>query len=294
MPPIGWWLRSATCSVASGTGSGKTECFLVPAIDWVLRHPTRSLDGKPVGKGIRVLLVYPMNALVNDQIRRLRGLVGVWKDRGDQPVPITFARYTSETENSPEEGRKKEPNAPDNQLLSRKEILEQPPDILITNFAMLEQAMLRPQEVPFFEFTDEYAWRFLILDEAHSYRGAQGIELARLMQRVRAAIRRGKKNANVLIRDPLCIATSATLADEHMTADERRLRTAEFAGALFGVKFDDTAVVFADRSDPTKDLEPWQFENINQESQADSAWENVPSSVFLELDLPLDRSSLMF
>ena len=55
--------------VASGTGSGKTECFLLPALDWILGHPTRGATG---GKGIRVLMVYPLNALVNDQIRRLR------------------------------------------------------------------------------------------------------------------------------------------------------------------------------------------------------------------------------
>ncbi len=119
-------------------------------------------EGQPVvGRGLRVLLVYPMNALVNDQIRRLRQLVGYRSDRGEAPIPITFARYTSETRDHPEIARQREPDAPSNQILTRTEIIRNPPDILITNFAMLEQALLRPQESPFFDDVDDFAWRFL-------------------------------------------------------------------------------------------------------------------------------------
>jgi ATP-dependent helicase YprA (DUF1998 family) len=270
--------------VASGTGSGKTECFLIPAFDWILRHPTRPLTGKSGGKGIRVLLVYPMNALVNDQVRRLKQLIGYWADRGDTPVPITFARYTSETSNSRAEGKKKEPNAPDNQLLGRDEIIQNPPDILITNFAMLEQALLRPQESPFFSVVDGDAWRFLILDEAHSYRGAQGIELARLMQRVRSAIRRGKQSAGVAISEPVCIATSATLAGENMSAEERRSKTAEFAGALFGIPFHDDAVIFANRLNPLADAEVWEFPDQTSAARSDNFWAAIPPEIFRDLD----------
>lgn len=274
--------------VASGTGSGKTECFLIPSIDWILRHPTRTESGKIVGRGIRVLLVYPMNALVNDQIRRLTQLVGYWPSRGEQPIPITFARYTSETSNTRKEGVEREPNAPANQLLGRDEIIANPPDLLITNFAMLEQALLRPQESPFFEHVDEFAWRFLILDEAHSYRGAQGIELARLMQRVRAAVRRGKKKQGVATHDPVCIATSATLAGENMSIDERRKKTAEFAGALFGLNFDKSGVIFAERLDPASDADRWEFEGPDEECKSDNAWGAIPAETLTDLDRPAD------
>lgn len=274
--------------VASGTGSGKTECFLIPSIDWILRHPTRSINGAQLGRGIRVLLVYPMNALVNDQVRRLTQLVGYWPKRGDQPLPITFARYTSETAKTRDQGLEREPNAPANQLLGRDEIIRNPPDLLITNFAMLEQALLRPQESPFFDDVDEFAWRFLILDEAHSYRGAQGIELARLMQRVRAAVRRGKVKRQVAVRDPICIATSATLAGENMSLEERRIKTAEFAGALFGLKFDEPGVIFAERLDPTKDTDRWEFSDGETEGKADGAWASIPSSCLSDLDMPAD------
>ncbi|GEM_PF-1775848 len=274
--------------VASGTGSGKTECFLIPSIDWILRHPTRTASGETAGRGIRVLLVYPMNALVNDQIRRLTQLVGYWPGRGDPPIPVTFARYTSETANTRREGLEREPNAPSNQLLGRDEIIQNPPDLLITNFAMLEQALLRPQETPFFDDVDEFAWRFLILDEAHSYRGAQGIELARLMQRVRAAVRRGKQKRGASVHEPVCIATSATLAGENMSVDERRTKTAEFAGALFGVDFDESGVIFAERLDPASDAVRWEFDGADAELRSDNAWASIPPDAFLDLDQPAD------
>jgi ATP-dependent helicase YprA (DUF1998 family) len=288
---IGDLAQTRNTVVASGTGSGKTECFLVPAIDWVLRHPTRADSGEAVGKGIRVLLVYPMNALVNDQVRRLTQLVGFWRNRGDLPIPITFARYTSETEKTRQLGLRQEPHAPDNQLLGRDEIIESPPDILITNFAMLEQALLRPQETPFFESVDEFAWRFLILDEAHSYRGAQGIELARLMQRVRAAVRDGKRQAKVRELEPICVATSATLAGENLSPHERRRETARFAADLFGnVTFDDQSVIFADRLDPSEDVDPWRFSSLEAEAASDIAWGMIPEETLYALHEPADDS----
>lgn len=268
--------------VASGTGSGKTECFLLPAIDWILRHPTRDESGRPgVGRGIRALLVYPMNALVNDQIRRLRQVVGY--DHGGAPVPVTFARYTSETCETEAEGRRREPDAPVNQLLGRQEILANPPDLLITNFAMLEQALLRPRESPFFSAVDAHAWRLLILDEAHSYRGAQAIELARLMQRVRAAVRRGKRTAGVPTNEPVCVATSATLADPRDDETERRRATAAFAGSLFGRIFDPASVLFAEREDPTAGEPTWKFSDPAEETRSDAAWEDLPGGCLADL-----------
>ena len=244
--------------VASGTGSGKTECFLLPIIDWIFRHPTR---GDHPGKGIRALLVYPMNALVNDQVRRLTELVGYWE--GDIPLPITFAKYTSETENEKKEkAQQREPRAPKNQLLTRQEIIRNPPDILITNFAMLEQALLRPQEDPFFMDFDDFAWRFIVLDEAHSYRGTQAIELARMFQRVRAAIQRDRRRSNRPILQPICVATSATLADPNQPENERKAETAKFVRTIFGFDEDNPnvvnsfpleSVIFTNRIDPAQD-----------------------------------------
>ena len=283
------WRSSRHTVVASGTGSGKTETFFLPSFDWILRHPTRTPEGLAgAGRGIRAILVYPMNALVNDQIRRLRDLVGYRSS--ETPIPITFARYTGETEESDlENARKAEPNAPENQLLTRTQIRADPPDILITNFAMLEQALLRPQEVPFFTHVDEHAWRFIILDEAHSYRGAQAIELARLMQRLRAAIARGKAQAEVVAYPPVCIATSATLADAFSPIDDQRTITAKFASNLFGaVSFDSSSVIFAEREHPKGVEPPWTFSDDSQ-SATDLAWAEIPESAFQDLHQPADE-----
>jgi len=275
----------ANTVVASGTGSGKTECFLLPAIDWILRWPTRSPDGSQCGKGIRALIVYPMNALVNDQIRRLVQLIGYNDSNGENAIPITFARYTSETvKGGREKGLRKEPNAPDNQLLSREEIVEDPPDILITNFAMLEQSLLRPYESPFFEIVDEAAWRFLILDEAHSYRGAQGIELARLMQRLRAAIHRGKKAVGTEYREPVCIATSATLTGPRMSDKDKRNATSTFAGDLFGLPFDESSVILAKRLAPTDVTFGWEFASTKLQGIADDAFGEIPADQLVDID----------
>src|SRR5690606_13608303 len=117
---------------------------------------------------------------------------------------------------------------------------------------------------------------------------AQGIELARLMQRVRAAVRRGKLKRGVSVHDPVCVATSATLAGENMSIDERRRKTADFAGALFGVPFEASDVILADRLDPTSDADRWEFEGADVEQKSDSAWASIPPDALADLDRVAD------
>ncbi len=205
--------------VASGTGSGKTECFLIPVLNDLFS------DTAP---GVRALLIYPMNALVNDQLFRLRKLL-----RGTN---ITFGRYTSELEETEERGRTTSPNALENEIVSREVIrgsrntAPHPPQILITNYAMLEYLMLRPEDSPVF---DSGLWRLVCLDEAHTYTGAQGIEVSMLMRRLKHRLRKHRGEIR-------CIATSATL-----TQNDRHA-AAEFASRLFGEGFDDEDVIFGE------------------------------------------------
>lgn len=217
--------------VSSGTGSGKTECFLIPILNDILVDPT---------PGVRAIMIYPLNALVNDQLDRLRVLL-----RG---TDITFGRYTSElaeradraAKEMEKEWREMEPERRrlfteyplPNEIIGRDQIRNEGklPQILITNYAMLEYLLLRPQDHPLFA---QGKWRFVVLDEAHTYAGAQGIEVGLLMRRLK--LRLGHAPGQMR-----CIATSATL-----TTDDAG-DAAAFAHALFGEEFSEDDVIFGE------------------------------------------------
>ena len=235
--------------VSSGTGSGKTECFLIPILNDLLIDPA---------PGVRALLIYPLNALVNDQLERLRKLLA-----GTQ---ITFGRYTSELEYTVKKGREKNPKSPSNEILSREEIQDRRriPQILITNYAMLEYLLLRPEDSPLFE---SGAWRFIVLDEAHTYSGAQGIEVSMLLRRLKHRLekRRG---------DVQCIATSATLTEDNASA------AAAFAHDLFDETFDESDIMFGQPDhDHARPDEPYE---VDANVYLDSRFEGLIQSTRLE------------
>lgn len=215
--------------VATGTGSGKTECFLYPILNDLLWE--KSLT-KP---GVRALIVYPLNALANDQLyRRIVPLfVHQYRDVG-----ITVGRYTGQTRQgitraNAEQSIFSDPffreqmgwhDIPETWLLTRDEMLSTPPHILITNYAMLEHLLLIPKNAPLF---DGATLRFLVLDEVHTYSGAQATEVAFLLRKLRKRL--GIENDQIR-----CIGTSASLSSAH---DEGK-KIIRFASALFGDGFD--------------------------------------------------------
>lgn len=236
--------------VATGTGSGKTEAFLIPIFDHLLRQREAGLLQRP---GVRALLLYPMNALANDQLKRLRGLLAHFPD-------ITFGRYTGETKeeqkDAEEQFRQQFPRDRllPNERISRVEMRASPPQILITNYAMLEYLLLRPRDSEFFDGDTGSFWRFIALDEAHIYDGASGIEIAMLLRRVKDRVVRSESGR---LR---CIATSATLGRGHQDFDA----VAAFAREIFGERFewveDDLArqdVVEGQREDLAQLGQPW-------------------------------------
>ena len=209
--------------VATGTGSGKTETFLVP----IFNHLLTELEDGDLTPGVRALLLYPMNALANDQMKRLRKIL--------QDFPhITFGRYTGETKETSKAAKEHFlKNFPDdqyipNELHSREEMRDKPPHILLTNYAMLEYLLLRPKDNEFFDGEKAKSWQFMVIDEAHTYDGAKGIEMAMLIRRLKDRIVKSKPDR---IR---CIATSATLGN----GKDDFPRVASFASQLFSEHFE--------------------------------------------------------
>jgi len=181
--------------VSTGTGSGKSLTYLVPIVDHVLNN-------NPADHSVRALIVYPMNALINSQLKALQDFKKNWPE-----CPLTFARYTSQDRGT-----------------DRERILTDPPHILLTNYVMLEYMLIRPTDRSLLHQATR-ALKFLAVDELHVYRGRQGADVAMLMRRVRQ--RAGRE-------DLLRIGTSATLA----TGEERsatRARIAEVGSRFFGV-----------------------------------------------------------
>ncbi len=203
--------------VSTGTGSGKTESFLIP----ILASLADDIEAGRLGPGVRALLLYPMNALANDQMKRLRQVLAATPE-------ITFGRYIGDTPQSRDEAERRfetlnpgEPRLP-NELLSREEMQEAPPHLLLTNYAMLEYLLLRPEDMVIFEGGD--TWKFVVVDEAHVYAGARGSELAMLVRRLRD---------RVGVTTLQAIATSATVG-----ADSDPAAVTDFGEALFGVPFE--------------------------------------------------------
>lgn len=216
--------------LATGTGSGKTEAFLLP----IIQHCLEMRDSHATS-GVTALIIYPMNALVNDQLGRMRRLLAGTR--------ITFGRYTGETSENvssvaqlgeprrytAEEIRRAEENReelplPWEECFTREEIRRRKPRILLTNYSQLEFLLLRDKDLELFRGAPI---QYFVLDEVHTYSGSLGSEVACLLRRMRAVC---KKSAE----DITCIGTSATVTDREGGDDVER-STLTFARELFGV-----------------------------------------------------------
>lgn len=202
--------------LTTGTGSGKSLTYIIPIVDHVLRNGP--------GRGIQAVVVYPMNALANSQAGELEKFLN--HGYPDRKGPVSFRRYTGQ-ENDEE----------------RAAIIANPPDILLTNYVMLELLLTRPRERKLVQAGR--GLRFLVLDELHVYRGRQGADVAMLVRRLREAFAAERLQ---------CVGTSATLAAEG-SYFEQRAEVARVASGLFGATVDPDHVIGETLRRATPDLD---------------------------------------
>ncbi|RNL87539.1 protein kinase domain-containing protein [Halostreptopolyspora alba] len=201
----------ASYVLTTGTGSGKSLAYIVPIVDRVLR--VREQEGEKAGKRVRAIIVYPMNALANSQLNELEKFLTHGYGPGREKV--TYARYTGQEDDA-----------------TRRRLRENPPDILLTNYVMLELMLTRPEERASL-IAMASGLEFLVFDELHTYRGRQGADVALLIRRVREACR---------APDVQCVGTSATMSSQGEREDQRAV-VAKVATGLFGTHIDPGNVI---------------------------------------------------
>ncbi|MCK9687348.1 DEAD/DEAH box helicase [Scleromatobacter humisilvae] len=203
---IGLALAGESYVLTTGTGSGKSLSYFIPVVDACLKAKVE--DATP---RTRAIVIYPMNALANSQLEELKKFLGSETSKR----AVSFGRYTGQE--SDEE---------------RQAMAANPPDILLTNFMMLELLMTRQNDIDKAVMRNAKGLRFLVLDELHTYRGRQGADVALLVRRVREA----------LSDNLICIGTSATMASEG-TQMARNAVVAKVARRLFGTSIPDRNVI---------------------------------------------------
>ena len=212
--------------VTSGTGSGKTECFLVPILNALINE--HAAIGRPL-VGVRALFLYPLNALINSQRERLRA----WTYQINEAA--RFCLYNGMTPEMLPTGEARQGS----EIRDRQTLRREPPPILVTNATMLEYMLVRTQDLPILQLS-QGRLEWIILDEAHTYVGSQAAELALLIRRVLHAF--GAKSEDVRF-----VATSATIGDANGVAGEQLRR---FLSRVSGSDIDRVQVVSGTRSIP--------------------------------------------
>lgn len=205
--------------VATGTGSGKTESFLTPILDYCLKQ-----SGQP---GIKAILIYPMNALAADQAERLARTI--W-DNPKLKGKVRAGLFVGQREKEPAREMSRD------RLISHHESMHlNPPDILLTNYKMLDYLLVRPKDLPLWKGNKPETLRFLTVDELHTFDGAQGTDLACLIRRIKARLQTPQEHL-------CCIGTSATLG-----SDGEQKGLLKYAEEVFAEPFSADAIISEER-----------------------------------------------
>ena len=210
--------------IATGTGSGKTECFLYPILEYCYQHRGEN--------GIKALIIYPMNALATDQARRIAGLIHKSPElRGN----VTVGMYVGGREHTPSRMLSE-----DNVITDHETLLNAPPDILMTNYKMLDYLLVRPKDAGLWKDNAPDTLKYIAVDELHTFDGAQGTDLACLLRRLKSRL---WTPAGYLC----CIGTSATMGSK-----DNGKGILEYASEIFGEPFEENAVITEDRLSPAE------------------------------------------
>lgn len=206
--------------IATGTGSGKTEGFLYPLLDYCAR------EAKKGNRGIKALIIYPMNALASDQARRIASTIAGTEAFKHLRVGLYVGGKS---------GRGQMTMTSQEVITDRNSLRAEPPDILLTNYKMLDYLLIRPKDRALWEKNEVNTLKYIVVDELHTFDGAQGTDLAILLRRLKARL---KSPADSVIH----VGTSATLGGGTDTAPLR-----EYARQIFGTEFGPDSVVTENR-----------------------------------------------
>jgi ATP-dependent helicase YprA (DUF1998 family) len=207
--------------VTSGTGSGKSLTFLATVFNYLFNL------GPEKKKGVKAILVYPMNALINSQEEEIKK----YAENFGNDFPITFGKYTGQESNE-----------------ARDNLRKNEPDVILTNYMMLELIMTRQSE-SWLRNSLEKNLQFLVYDELHTYRGRQGADVSYLNRRIQANCK----------NEIICIGTSATMASDGSPDDKKRA-VAKVAAKIFGKEYTTEQIVGEYLETCTKGINPTAFE----------------------------------
>lgn len=241
--------KHKTIVVTTGTGSGKTECFMIPVLQDLYRQRIKN----PLDSGVQAIFIYPLNALMKSQQKR----INAWCKALDPN--ITYAIYNGDTNNL----EKKEPNIKENErikkalpeLVYRQQIRSTPPQIMFTNPTMLNYMLVRQEDQPIIQ-KSRGKLRWILLDEAHSYSGSAASELALQIRRIIDAFGETVDDVNFAV-------TSATIGDTSDPAIKLKLKT--FVHRLTGKPIDTIEVIDGKRIIPelNKEQADRDIEDVN-------------------------------
>ena len=230
--------------IATGTGSGKTECFLYPILEYCYQHR--------FDPGIKALIIYPMNALASDQTKRIAELI--WNSpelRGNVTAGMYVGGYSKHDS----------PVMLEDGVITHKETMRNnPPDILLTNYKMLDYLLVRPKDAKIWKNNTPETLKYIAVDELHTFDGAQGTDLACLLRRLKNRL--GTQSGYLC-----CVGTSATMGSQESVKN-----ILNYASEIFGEPFnDEESIVTEDRLTYSEFLEGTELSEFTVPDRNDIA-----------------------